>query len=127
MKNYFSILSFIFSVSLLTGCASLTQGTNQTITFHLQPENIKCAASRDNEDISTFNAEYNTLTVSKGRADIVVRCVADGYKTTITRVTSATQAVGVVGGYFVDYGLTDMATGAMWKYPSDVTIVLDKK
>lgn len=127
MKNHIALTMAILSLGILAGCASLTQGTNQIITFHLQPETIKCAASRDGEAISTFNAEYNTLTVMKGRSDIIVRCIAPGYQTKLTKIVSVIQPIGVVGGIFIDYGLTDMATGAMWKYPSDVTIVLDKE
>lgn len=110
----------------LTGCASLMQGTSQPITFHLSPQDIKCAASRDNVDISQLYYNYNTLYVTKGRGDIWVKCMAEGYVTKTVKVKSATQPTGVVGGFFFDYGVTDMATGAMWKYPNEVTIKLEK-
>ncbi|HEY0855585.1 MAG TPA: hypothetical protein VGE16_00915 [Albitalea sp.] len=33
----------------------------------------------------------------------------------------------VVGGMFLDLGITDMLTEAMWKYPSDVSIAMEKE
>jgi len=33
----------------------------------------------------------------------------------------------VVGGAFLDLGITDMVTGAMWLYPNTTTITLEKE
>lgn len=56
---------------------------------------------------------------------MVVTCRADGYENKSMRLVSSVQAAGVVGGVFLDLGITDMITGAMWKYPNDVSIVMD--
>jgi hypothetical protein len=67
------------------------------------------------------------LKVSKDKDDIVVKCSATGYKQKVTRLVSKTETAGVVGGAFIDLGITDMVTGAMWAYPNDVSIVLEKE
>ena len=67
------------------------------------------------------------MKVSKDKDDIVVKCSAPGYKQKVTRLTSKTETAGVVGGAFIDLGITDMMTGAMWAYPNDVSIVLEKE
>ncbi len=118
---YFSILaSFVMS-----GCASITQGTSQTIAFNLDPPETRCDLSRDGEgQIGSVSVKNNTLSTGKDKDDIIAKCNAPGHKQKIVRVKSSTQAAGVVGGIFLDLGITDMITGAMWKYPDEVTITL---
>jgi hypothetical protein len=112
----------------LTGCASITQGTSQTIIFNLEPKEINCAATRDGDgQLGTLSFTNNTLNVSKDKDDIVVSCKAAGHKPKSIRLTSSTQAAGVVGGIFIDLGVVDMMTGAMWKYPESVNIALEKE
>lgn len=110
----------------MSGCASITQGTSQTIIFNLSPSHARCIAVRDGDgQIGTLDGTHNTLTVGKDKDDIVVTCTASGYQKLTQRVVSSTQTAGVVGGIFLDLGITDMITGAMWKYPSDVNLVME--
>ncbi len=75
-------------------------------------------------ELGSFKGRAATLAVSKDKDDIVVSCEAAGHEPKTQRVVSKTQAAGVVGGVFLDLGITDMITGAMWKYPTDISIVL---
>lgn len=127
MKTFIFAAVFMVPFLMLAGCVSLTEGNEQTITFHLQPKEIQCVASRNGVDISTITYDYNALRVSKSKNDIVVLCAAPGYQRQTIRLRSETQARGVVGGFFTDYGVTDMATGAMWRYGDEATISLVKK
>ena len=124
-------LSVTFSLVyliLVSGCASITQGTIQTVIFNLEPKQTKCTAQRDGDgELGTITSQNNTLSISKSKNDIVVKCSAKGYASKTLRMMSATQANGVVGGVFLDLGIVDMATGAMWKYENAVTIALDKE
>jgi hypothetical protein len=116
------------SVILATGCASITKGTSQTIIFNIEPKGTTCVATRDGDgEIGSISTSNNTLKVSKDKDDIVVKCSAPGYKQKVTRLVSKTETAGVVGGAFIDLGITDMVTGAMWAYPNDVSIVLEKE
>ena len=113
---------------LAAGCASITKGTSQTIIFNIEPKGTTCVATRDGDgEIGSISTTNNTLKVSKDKDDIVVKCSAPGYKQKVTRLTSNTETAGVVGGAFIDLGITDMMTGAMWAYPNDVSIVLEKE
>lgn len=85
---------------------------------------MRSDARRRRAEIDQWPA--NTITVGKGAKDIVIDCQAPGYERKTQRLVSSTQTSGVVGGIFLDLGVVDMITGAMWKYPSDVTIVMDK-
>lgn len=114
------------ALALISGCASITDGTSQTIIFKLDPADTRCVATRDGDgELGSIKGSTASLNVSKDKDDIVVSCSAAGREPKIQRVASKTQAAGVAGGFFLDLGITDMITGAMWKYPSEVSIVLD--
>ena len=125
MKN---IAFFTLIILGLGGCASITQGTSQTIIFNIEPKGTTCTASRDGDgEIGSLSTSNNTLKVSKDKDDIVVKCSAQGYKQKVIRLVSKTQTAGVLGGAVLDLGITDMVTGAMWAYPNDVSISLEKE
>jgi hypothetical protein len=127
MKNILTI-SLGAAVVVMSGCASITQGTSQTMIFNLEPKEVTCIASRDGDgQIGSITTSNNTLTVSKDKDDIVVACKASGHKPKTVRLVSSTQAAGVVGGIFLDLGVVDMMTGAMWKYPESTNIALEKE
>ncbi len=120
------VLATISSVVLLSGCASITQGTNQVISFSIDPQDAKCAVvNKDNATLGTVSGKANLLQVSKGSGDLIANCTAEGYDQKTTRIVSSTQTAGVLG-VAIDLGITDMLTGAMWKYPDHVSIVMDK-
>ena len=76
--------------------------------------------------MGTISGKANIIQVAKDNSDILVQCSAEGYRDSTTRLRSSTQTAGVVG-IAIDLGITDMLTGAMWKYPDQTTIVLEKK
>ena len=111
---------------LFIGCASITQGTTQSLIFNLDPEETKCSVMREGDgEIGSISGRNNTLSVGKDKDDIVIKCNAPGYRQKTTRISSSTQAAGVVGGVFLDLGIVDMMTGAMWAYPGTTSITLD--
>ncbi len=130
MRAMRSIPSFVPAIvvaaAALTGCASITQGTSQTLIFTMEPQQARCTLTRDGDgELGTVSGTRNTITVSKDKDDIVIACRADGYEPKTMRLVSSAQAAGIVGGAFLDLGITDMITGAMWKYPGEVSIVMD--
>lgn len=128
MKRHVSCLLAALPVLLVSGCASITQGTSQTIIMNLEPRETRCVATRDGEgEIGSVTTSNNTLTVSKDKDDIIIKCSAPKHKTKTVRMVSSTQAAGVIGGVFIDLGITDMITGAMWKYPDSINIALEKE
>jgi hypothetical protein len=121
------IIIYANAILLLSGCASITQGTTQVISFSIDPQEANCTvANSKNATLGTVSGKSNLLQVSKGAGDLVVNCVAVGYENNTTRIVSTTQTAGVIG-VAIDWGITDMLTGAMWKYPDHVSIVMNKK
>ena len=125
MKRY--LLPLIVGSVVLSGCASITQGTTQVISFSIDPSEAKCAVvNKDGSTLGTVSGKSNLLQVSKGAGDLIANCSAEGHEQKTTRIVSSTQTAGVLG-VAIDFGITDMLTGAMWKYPDHVSIVMDKK
>lgn len=107
------------------GCASITQGTSQILSFSIDPIETTCTVSNESGgQIGAVSGKINMLQVDKDNSDLLVNCRAKGYKQKVTRIKSSTQTAGVIG-VTIDLGITDMLTGAMWKYPEHTTIVLE--
>ena len=61
-----------------------------------------------------------------GVNDIIVACKAPGYEDKTIRLVSSASTAGVAGGAFIDLGITDMITGAMWQYQNEIRVALNK-
>lgn len=117
----------VAALPLVVGCASITKGTSQTLIFNLEPTEARCTLTRDGDgEIGSVSSRNNTVTVGKDKDDIVVTCNAPGYAQQTLRLVSSAETAGIVGGVFLDLGITDMITGAMWAYPNTTTVSLDK-
>lgn len=114
-------------LSTATGCASIVEGTNQTILVNMQPESSQCVATRQGSQVGVVSASARQLPVSKSRHDLWLRCTADGYEPSEIKVESSASGWGVAGGVAFDLGITDYMTGALNKYPESVTVALVKK
>lgn len=116
-----------FFIIGLTGCASVTQGTSQTLSFKLEPKEAKCILSRTGDgELGSVSSSSNTILVHKDKDDIIVQCSAPGYPQKTTRIVSGATTAGVTG-VMLDFGITDMITGAMYAYPADINIVMEKE
>ena len=115
----------LFFVIFATGCASITQGTSQILSFSINPIETTCTVNNESGgQIGAVSGQINMLQVDKDNSGLLVNCRAKGYKQKVTRIKSTTQTAGVIG-VTIDFGITDMLTGAMWKYPEHTTIILE--
>jgi len=122
MRQNLLTLTILLSVS---GCATISQGTQQAIAFKLEPKEAICEVSRVGDGkLGRISGKSNIIHVGKDKDDIIVVCNAEGYEQSTTKVVSGATGAGVTG-VLLDFGITDMITGAMYRYPEDVTIVLD--
>lgn len=124
MNNRNFYLMFSVASVLLSGCATITQGTQQSITFNLDPSETHCEVTRIGDGVlGRISGKSNTIYVGKDKDDILIKCDADGYESSTTKVVSGATGAGVTG-VMLDLGITDMITGAMYRYPENVTISL---
>ena len=111
----------------VTGCATVVQGTTQLLSFNIEPRETRCVLTRvDDGELGTVSGTSRTITVTKDKDDIVVSCAAPGYLSKTTRVMSAASGGGVTSVFLIDFGITDLATGAFWKYPETHSVSLER-
>jgi hypothetical protein len=121
-----SISTLIAAAIVVCGCASITDGTTQTIIIPVTPREASCSVMRNDVELGTITGTQQTITVSKGARDILLHCKAPGYLPKVARLVSTTQTEGMMSFLFLDLGITDMVTGAMWKYPQSSSIVMER-
>lgn len=119
-------LTICLALALLGGCASITDGTTQTLIIPVQPKEARCSVVRNDVELGQITGSQQTITISKGARDVLVTCNAPGYLQKVSRLVSTTQTEGMMSFLFLDLGITDMVTGAMWKYPQSSSISLER-
>jgi hypothetical protein len=118
-------LVVLFAVSL-TGCASITTGTTQSVTINTNPSGATCTLSREGSTIAVVNPTPGSVTVGKAKGTISVICQKGGYQDTAGTIASEVQGMtfgnillgGVIGV------VVDAASGAMHKYQPMLSLLL---
>lgn len=106
MKTPLALLAAI----TISGCATITNGTSQEITF-TPPANQVCAVSRVDGVLGSVQASTPTLTVKRSNDPITLDC-----GDSVTVYTPEINAAGYTSIGLIDFGLVDFATGALWEY-----------
>ncbi len=111
---------------VLSGCASIVEGTDQQVTINTTPDGAKCALSREGQVIGIANPTPQTLTLSKSRKDVTVLCQKAGYKEATAILDSEFESMTLgnllIGGV-IGVGV-DAATGALNEYDNLITVPL---
>ena len=100
----------IIAALALSGCATITNGTRQDITFNPPPNQV-CAVSRLDGVLGSVQASSPTLTVQRNKHPITLDC-----GDSVTVYTPEINAAGYTSIGLIDFGLVDFATGALWSY-----------
>jgi hypothetical protein len=109
---------------LLGGCATIVEGTTQTILVDVVPETGTCIVSRQGEQLGISTPDKRMVTVSKSQHDLTFTCSAPGYQPMSDTLSSNLAAATVVSFFLLDFGIVDAATGAWKKYPEKIRIAL---
>ncbi|MCB9990497.1 MAG: hypothetical protein H6867_03835 [Rhodospirillales bacterium] len=119
----------LLCVCLLTGCASIVEGTSQEIVINTTPEGADCALEREGVVIGRVNPTPGAVTIKKTKHDMNIICNKAGYEEATyfnkSDVAGATAANIILGGG-IGWAI-DSASGADNKYTSPVNITLIKK
>ena len=115
------ILVIASLAAALSGCASIVEGTTQSLAIATSPPGADCVGTRQGERLFAVRSGDQVI-VSKSRHPIVIRCTS-GQLAGDTVVESRVTTMGAAG-VALDFGLTDYATGALNAYPAAVTIPL---
>jgi hypothetical protein len=109
---------------LLPGCATLFEGTSQSVSISTDPAGADCIVDRHGTRIGQVNPTPGSIHVDKSKDDLSVQCKHAGYQT--ATITESPKFQGTTFGNIVAGGLigvvVDAASGANFQYPSDVKV-----
>lgn len=110
---------------MLVGCATITKGTTQLVAVDT-PGVPGAACTITTSSGPQLVMTPGTVTLSKGSAALPIQCTKQCYlpgSSVIPSNTEAMAAGNVVFGGLIGLGV-DAATGAMNKYPDQVTVAM---
>jgi hypothetical protein len=127
MKIINKITILLPAFILLSGCASIMEGSDQTINVNTtgceQLGPMRCNVT--NSEGSSVLTAPASVSVEKARGPLTISCASpDRSATGLRRIQSSYEAMNagnILAGGIIGIGV-DAATGAMWKYPSSVNV-----
>jgi hypothetical protein len=119
----------IIASSLLTGCASIVNGTNQVVTVEARSQGqlVKGASCKlQNAKGVFYVTSPGTVTVHKSRDDLVVQCDKENIKPGLAKIKSTVK--GMTFGNILFGGVigvvVDQNSGAAFDYPPIITVLM---
>ncbi len=121
-----AFLSATISLSLLTGCASIVNGTHQKISVLTSPVNDAKCALKNNKGEWSVNSTPASIIVQRSDKDLVITCNKQGYAKSTTQIQSKTTSA-VYGNLLLGGGIgavIDKSNGSAYEYPPKIKIPL---
>lgn len=116
----------LLALVLLPGCATLIDGTDQTVTLRTAPVGAACTIQSGADIVGRIAATPGTILVHREKQDLAVVCQKPGWNTVVTTIPS--RFTGVTAGNVLIGGLigvvVDEATRANYRFRDDTTILL---
>lgn len=110
-------------VALTGGCATVTQGTTQTLAVVTpNADGAQCVISNDRGRVVARITTPGSAQISRARSTLEVRYERSGFETGVAQLPSAFSSRSRIQspiGYAVD-GMS----GAMWSYPAEVSVMM---
>lgn len=118
--------AFILPITLLSACATIVNGSSQTVTLSTTPPAATCTVDRVGARIGAVALTPGSVRLDKSKNDLSVTCSKPGFQTaTVTKAPSfggATFGNILLGG--VVGVVVDAASGANYEYPADIRLEL---
>ncbi|MEK6730927.1 MAG: hypothetical protein AABY34_01925 [Pseudomonadota bacterium] len=122
--NKISLSLLVISVGLLSGCASIVNGTNESISVTTPPvENAQCLLT-NSKGTWHVKSTPGSVTVHRAYGDLHVSCHKTGCKPVTKTFKSTTKGMAfgnVVFGGIVGAGV-DTADGAAYDYSQTLVV-----
>ena len=129
MKNIFFIFTISMALSFLTACASIVNGTNQSVSVNTTPaQGATCSLTNDKGQWYVNNTP-GSVTVHRSYKDLTVNCEKKGYPKSVKNVASKTKAMAfgnVVFGGIIGAGV-DVVDGSAYDYPTDIQVPMSHR
>lgn len=111
----------------LSGCASIVSGQNQPVSV-VTPGCEKAACELTNDKGKWYvSATPGTVTVQRSYSDMQVNCTKPDYSPTSASIKSTTKGMAfgnILLGGVIGAGV-DMASGAAYDYPSEISVPMN--
>lgn len=108
------VLAMAWSAS---GCASVTSGSQQSLSFATEPSGADCTLSKNNVSLAKFQTP-NVSVVARSATPLVIACARDGFQPMRALIGSTTSNAAwgnLVAGGIVGI-MIDKSSGAIYKY-----------
>lgn len=126
MKRFLLLAAII---SLTTGCASIVNGTSQSLSVTARQqtgEPVTATCTLTNNKGSWFATTPGSVVVSRSYNDLAVNCISLGLPTGTAIAKSVTKGMAfgnILFGGVIGAGV-DMSTGAAYDYPPVITVTM---
>ncbi len=122
------IIFTALAVAGLTGCASIVNGTSQSVAVHTSP--IAGASCTLENDKGKWMLPHTpgTVTVNRSYNDLQINCDKPGYRSTYKQIASKTKGMvfgNAVFGGAIGAGI-DIVDGAAYDYPNDIYVSMHR-
>ena len=123
----------VVAATVLSGCATIISGTTQTINVQAIDSKTNqiipgatCSITDDKGRIYVISSNPGSVIVTKGQGSLNLKCEKAGYRQTQVGVGENFNAWTVANVLFWPGALVDAATGAIQKYPSHLTAIMER-
>lgn len=124
-----TLVSIATSVFFLTGCATVIEGTGQSVAVATNPPGANCTVSRQGTLLGSVESTPGSVRVDKSKNDLTVSCTKSGYQA--TTVSYSPSFNGTTFGNIILGGgigaVVDASTGANYDYPTQVSLDLPEE
>ena len=121
----YSLVALVAAVGV-AGCATIMEGTAQSIAIQTTPPGATCTAIREGVTLGQVASTPGSIRVDKSKNDILVTCSKPGFQT--ASVGQSPRFVGTTFGNIILGGgvgaVVDAASGANFEYPNQVILQL---
>lgn len=127
-------LIFIFALfSTICGCATIISGGSQNVNVqaidnnsHAVLADASCLVTDGRGNTYAVNSNPGAVTIPNGYGALTVNCTKHGYHQTKVGYGQSFNAWTIANVIFWPGVLVDAATGAAVKYPSHITVIMNK-
>lgn len=116
----------VLMAASLVGCATIMEGTGQSVQVSTSPSGAACQVSREGAHLGDIASTPGSIRVDKSKNDLTVTCSKPGYQ-----MASVTRSPGFQGTTFGNIilgggvgAIVDASTGANYEYPGQINLDL---
>ena len=106
--------------AMLAGCATIMDGTAQTLVLDVNPVDADCTGWQHGELVGIYYPTFHTMTVPRSRGELTLLCSAHGYEDALVYLEPSLGKWDIPASNGIDH-----LTGARHQYDGAVVIVMD--